>query len=273
MNQQQPRSRRVRRQDSSGPAPRYRSTTTGLRGPIAWLTNPKLFVAMGIIFAAGIILGLMGGLLTGTSNRDPANIQANEAPDVPVNDSGTVTPGTTPTPAAAIKRYTAAPPLTIDTSVRYVATLKTAKGEIQIELDPSQAPESVNSFVFLARDGYYDKTPFMQVATYQDGRKFYAQAGDPTRTGLGTPGYFVKKENTSAPFVRGAVGMCGTADNSNGGQFFISYVDDPSVKGCTIFGKVVNGLDVLDKLTLLQVTNGRPTGSGDEIQAVTIAQR
>ena len=94
-----------------------------------------------------------------------------------------------------------------------------------MELNPGAAPQAVNTFVFLAREGYYNGTPFMELVKGKDGSKFYAQAGDPTRTGLGTPGFSVPKETTSAGFDRGAVGMGGSSENSNSGQFFISYGD------------------------------------------------
>jgi peptidyl-prolyl cis-trans isomerase B (cyclophilin B) len=266
---QPPQSRRVRRQQTGG-RPIATSSTT-LPGPLRLLSNPKLFAVVGVIFAGGIILGLMGGIITGGSGSTGRPMQANELPDVPVDASGTAVPGAVPTAAPAAKRYTQAPPVTIDTSRKYSVTLKTTKGDIQVELDPSQAPESVNSFVFLANEGYYNETPLLQVSTYKDGSKFTLQAGDPTGTGLGTPGYFVKKETTTAAFTRGAVGMCSTGDTNNGAQFFISYVDDPAVRGCTIFGKVTSGLDVLDKLTLVAVSNGRSTGTGDKIQSVAVA--
>jgi peptidyl-prolyl cis-trans isomerase B (cyclophilin B) len=266
---QQPQNRRVRRQPTG--VGRITTTTSSLRGPLHWLTNPKLFAVMGVIFAAGIILGLMGGIITGGGKSTGRPMQANEAPDAPRDAEGTVVPNAVATAAPATKRYTQAPPMTIDTTRKYVATIKTTKGDIQVQLDPSQAPESVNSFVFLSNEGYYNDTPFMQVTTYKDGSKFTAQAGDPTGTGLGSPGYFVKKEATTVPFTRGAVGMCGSSDQNNGAQFFISYVDDAAVRGCTIFGKVTSGLDVLDKLSLTAVANGRASGSGDKIQSVAIA--
>jgi cyclophilin family peptidyl-prolyl cis-trans isomerase len=152
-----------------------------------------------------------------------------------------------------------------------VATVKTAKGDIQIRLDPQAAPEAVNSFVFLAREGYYNNTPFMQLTTNPEGSKYTAQAGDPTRTGLGNPGYSIRKESTSTAFARGAVGMGGSSPTSNGGQFFISYGDYPALTGkYTIFGQVTGGLDVLDRLALLDVAS-RASG-GDTILSIEIRE-
>jgi peptidyl-prolyl cis-trans isomerase B (cyclophilin B) len=172
-----------------------------------------------------------------------------------------------PTPVA-VKRYDQAPALTIDPTKRYLATIKTAKGEIQMELYPDRAPEAVNAFVFLARDGYYNGTPFMQVTKNADGSRFTAQAGDPTRTGLGTPGFTVKQEITQLPFTKGAVGF-------DSGQFYISYGDYPALNNKNaIFGKVVAGMDVLDSLSLLDVTitTRQAGGTGDQIESVTITE-
>ena len=127
--------------------------------------------------------------------------------------------------------------------------------------------------MFLARDGYYNGTPFMELVRDQNGSKFYAQAGDPTETGLGTPGFSIRKESTSRPFARGAVGMGGSSSTSNGGQFFISFGDYPALTGkYTIFGQVVSGLDVLDRISLLDVRGGGSSSSADEIVSVEITE-
>ena len=265
IRRQQPDPRRVRRQRSGNL--RLDTSRLELPGLLGFLTNKKLFMAMGVIFAGAIILSLFVGTINVNTDDGPVR-QANELPDVPGDDqqsaTGTVTPSAGETAATAVaKRYTAAPELTIDTSRRYTATLKTAKGDIQIELYPEAAPQAVNTFVFLAQDGYYTNTPFMQVTKNPDGSKFTAQAGDPTRTGLGTPGFTIREELTSRPFVKGAVGV-------DDGQFFISYGDYPALNGkYSIVGQVVSGLDVLDRLSLLDVTQRGATG-GDLIQAVSV---
>ncbi|HLF72087.1 MAG TPA: peptidylprolyl isomerase [Dehalococcoidia bacterium] len=269
-----PNPRRVRRERGRPVGHRVNPTEFDLPGPLRYLGNRKLFLVMGLIFAGAIVGSLLYGMIglgsSATNTDNPPGMTGNEAPDVPLAATGTAEPGAT---AAPVKRYTAAPELTIDTTKKYLATIKTSKGEIKIELYPDQAPQAVNSFIFLANDGYYTGTPFMQLAKNQDGSKFYAQAGDPTRTGYGTPGYTIKKENTTLPFSKGAVGMGGSAENSNGGQFFISFGDYPALNGkYTIFGKVVSGLDVLNNLSLLDLTKASSDASGDEIQSITIAQ-
>jgi cyclophilin family peptidyl-prolyl cis-trans isomerase len=271
---QGPRNRRARRAGTGAVAP-IKSSAVDLPGPLKFLGNPRLFMVFAALAGAAMIVGLAAGALGSGTTPTDGPMQANEAPDVPI-DNTTQTPGTTTTDAQPnVQRYTEPPALSIDTSKTYTATLQTVKGPITIELYPSAAPEAVNAFVFLANEGYYNGTPFMQLARDPAGGRFYAQAGDPTRTGLGTPGFSIKKEQTDLPFARGYVGMGGSASNSNGGQFFISYGDYPALDGkYTIFGKVVSGLDILDSLTLLDLTSGRAptTASGDVIQSVTISE-
>lgn len=269
---QRPRNRRARRRSlGPTPSPAFSSGRLDLPGPLGLITDRRLFIGVSVVFGVAILLSLVVGVIYSSSPTTAGGPprQANEAPDVP--QEGTVVPGATPQASATVKRYTAPPALTIDPAKRYLATIKTKKGEIQVELYPTEAPQAVNAFVFLAREGYYDGTPFMELVKNTDGSRFYAQAGDPTRTGLGTPGFSLNKETTSRPFVRGAVGMGGAAENSNGGQFFISYADVPALNGkYTIFGQVVSGFEVLDSLALLDLTSGRALGAGDEILSITI---
>ncbi|HEU0072737.1 MAG TPA: peptidylprolyl isomerase [Dehalococcoidia bacterium] len=271
----QSRNRRNRRDNRGGVAP-IRTSSLDLPGPLAFLANPKLFGVIALVAGGSMVFFLFAGALGLNGGSSTAGMQGNEAPDVPVVGgtplSGTPAPDTSTSDAEpVVKRYTAPPPLTIDSTKTYTATIQTSKGAIEIELDAAAAPQAVNAFVFLANDGYYDGTPFMELTRDADGGKFYAQAGDPTRTGFGTPGFSVPKELTDLPFARGYVGMGGSAENSNGGQFFISFGDYPALDGkYTIFGKVTAGLDVLDQLALLDLTSGGSASSADEIQSVTI---
>lgn len=266
-----PRNRRQRRSGTGAVAP-IRTGDVDLPGPLKFLGNPRLFMIFAAVAGAAMIVGLAAGALGGGTTSTDGPLQANEAPDVPI-DNTTQTPDANTDAQPAVQRFTEPPPMTIDVSKTYRATLQTARGPITIELYASEAPEAVNAFVFLANQGYYNGTPFMELVKDPTGGKFYAQAGDPTRTGLGTPGFSIRKEQTDLPFARGYVGMGGSAANSNGGQFFISYGDYPALNGkYTIFGKVVSGLDVLDSLALLDLTTGRPAGSADTIQSVTIAE-
>jgi cyclophilin family peptidyl-prolyl cis-trans isomerase len=285
MSYQGNRNRRTRRDNRGGVGDLQSSSSLDLPGPLAFLGNPKLFAIIALIAGGSMVFFLFAGALgigRNSSNNTAADQQMNEAADVPVGDgsptptNGTPAPDTSSSDAqTSVKRYTAAPAMAIDTSKTYTATIQTTKGTIQIELYADAAPQAVNAFVFLASDGYYDNTQFMELTKDGDGNKFYAQAGDPTETGLGTPGFSIPKELTDYPFARGYVGMGGSAENSNGGQFFISFGDYPTLDGkYTIFGKVTSGLDVLDQLSLLDLTSGQAGSTpGDEIQSITIAEQ
>jgi peptidylprolyl isomerase len=245
-----------------------------LPGPLKLLSNRKLFFVLAALAGFAMVASLLLSALGYGGGSSDAPMQGNQAPDIPISTpdpSGSPTP--VPTNAPVVKRYTEAPAITIDTSKTYTATVTTSKGDIQIELYPEAAPQTVNAFVFLAQEGYYDGTPFMELIKAEDGSKFYTQTGDPTATGLGTPGFSIPKEITDEAFDRGAVGMGGTATNSNGGQFFISFGDFPALDGkYTIFGQVVSGLDVLDDLSLYDLTSDGDRSPGDAIESITITE-
>lgn len=154
-------------------------------------------------------------------------------------------PAAAPTQAGGKKTYSAPPPMTIDPNKKYFATIKMDIGEIKLELYPKEAPQSVNSFVFLAREGYYDGLTFHRVIP-----GFVAQAGDPTGTGRGGPGYTIPDEVNSHKFLDGSLGMAKTsAPNSAGSQWFIDYAPQTALDGgYTVFGQLVSGRDVLDKI-------------------------
>ena len=143
------------------------------------------------------------------------------------------------------KSYSKPPEMTLDKSKTYTATLETTLGTIEIEFYPDDAPQHVNSFLFLARDGYYDGVIFHRVIP-----GFMAQGGDPTGTGTGGPGYKVKAEFNARKHTRGVLSMARTNDpNSAGSQFFLMHADSPFLDGqYTVFGKATSGLEVIDKI-------------------------
>lgn len=142
-------------------------------------------------------------------------------------------------------QYSAEPPMTIDQDKQYFATIKTEVGDIKLELYPKDAPRHVNSFVFLAREGFYDGVTFHRVIP-----GFVAQAGDPTGTGSGGPGYNIPDEVNARTFEDGTLGMAKTAaPDSAGSQWFITYAPQPNLNGSyTVFGQLIEGRDVLDKI-------------------------
>ncbi len=169
------------------------------------------------------------------------------------------------------KQYSSAPPMLIDTSKKYTATFTLEKGgTFTVELFADKAPITVNSFVFLARQGYYDGTTFHRVL-----ENFMAQGGDPTGTGMGNPGYEFEYEDSGYTFDKeGVVAMAnsGPKTATNGSQFFITfgpanYLDG----GYTIFGQVTDGMGVVYNITRRDPETN-PTFEGDKISSVVITE-
>jgi len=131
----------------------------------------------------------------------------------------------------------------------YMVTLKTSEGNIVIELNKDSTPKTVSNFVELSKKGFYDNTIFHRVI---DG--FMIQGGDPTGTGAGDPGYKFDDEPFDGEYTRGTVAMANSGPNTNGSQFFIMHQDNPLPKNYVIFGKVIEGMDVVDKIATAQVT-------------------
>jgi cyclophilin family peptidyl-prolyl cis-trans isomerase len=163
--------------------------------------------------------------------------------------------GSLATPAAAAKtaakQWPAAPPMAIDPAKKYTAVITTSKGPITVDLLAKDAPKTVNNFVFLARQGYYDGTIFHR--TIKD---FMIQGGDPTGTGTGGPGYRFEDEPVTRDYTRGTVAMANAGPNTNGSQFFIVHKDRPLPKNYTIFGQATGGLEALDAIATAPVTAG-----------------
>ena len=148
-------------------------------------------------------------------------------------------------PTAVVKSYSGYPPMTISTDKRYFANMETEAGMIRLELFPKKAPLTVNSFVFLARDGFYDGIIFHRVIP-----GFMAQGGDPTGTGTSGPGYSFKDEFSDLTHNVGAISMANSGPNTNGSQFFIVYEPAHHLDGKhSVFGQVVAGMDVALKIT------------------------
>lgn len=174
----------------------------------------------------------------------------------------------TAAPPVTAKQYDAPPPMTIDTSKKYTATFKMENGgEFTIELYADKAPITVNSFVFLAREGFYDGVTFHRVI---DG--FMAQGGDPTGTGGGGPGY--QFEDEFSPDLRfdgeGILAMANSGPGTNGSQFFITYAPTPWLDDAhTIFGRVTDGMDVVNAITRREPSSPTP---GDVIETIVITE-
>lgn len=201
----------------------------------------KLLRIAGIVVAAIVIIGLIYTYLPKSESTQPSSA----------------------------KQWSSPPPFTIDPSVQYFATIKMKKGgEIMIQLYADKAPVTVNNFVFLARQGFFDGTTFHRVLA-----DFMAQGGDPTGTGSGGPGYEFQNEESDLSFDKaGVVAMANAGRDTNGSQFFITFGPaDWLDGGYTIFGQVIEGMDVVNNIRLRDPDTA--TTPGDAIETVTISER
>lgn len=226
--------------------------------------NYKLFA---IPFAAVLVIGLaisalyQGGGQTDGSVRAPDGVIQRSTPEA----GETAEPGQPNTR----KTYSSPPAMVIDTAKNYTATIKTAKGEFTVELLAGEAPATVNNFVFLAREGFYEGVTFHRVLA-----DFVVQGGDPTGTGSGGPGYDLPVERTTESFTTGVLGMAKPDEagaENNGSQFFIVLEDQPTFDDkFTAFGKVTEGLDIVRSLTERDPSQQEGLDPGDAIESITI---
>jgi peptidyl-prolyl cis-trans isomerase B (cyclophilin B) len=158
------------------------------------------------------------------------------------------------------KQWDQSPEMQIDTEKSYGVVIETDKGNIELDLYPQNAPKTVNNFVFLAREGFYDGISFHRVIN-----NFMIQGGDPTGTGSGGPGYKFEDELQGNPLKHetGVISMANAGPNTNGSQFFITHAPQPHLNGKhTVFGKVVVGQDVVDSIQ-----------EGDKMEQVKISEK
>jgi peptidyl-prolyl cis-trans isomerase B (cyclophilin B) len=155
------------------------------------------------------------------------------------------------------KKYSAAPAMQIDTGKKYTATFDTSRGKIVCDLFPKEAPNTVNNFVFLAKEKFYDGLKFHRVIA-----DFMIQGGDPEGTGAGGPGYKFADETRGNPHKhqRGSLSMANAGPNTNGSQFFITHIATDWLDGKhTVFGQVTKGQEIVDS-----------TRQGDTLKSITI---
>lgn len=172
--------------------------------------------------------------------------------------------------ALGAHEFKSCPPFTIDPAKQYIATVHTEKGDIVIQLFPDKASLAVNSFVFLAQNNWFNGITFHSVIP-----GFIAQAGDPSGTGRGGPGYFFKNEISDLKYDKpGMVGMANSGPDTNGSQFFITFAPQPKIDGAyTIFGQVIQGMDVVESLTSRDPSKTAGLPPGDKIINVTIEEK
>jgi cyclophilin family peptidyl-prolyl cis-trans isomerase len=194
-------------------------------------------IAASLTLAAALVAAGCGG---GDDGGGPGDAPAASAPaEVVTNFAGDVCSAAEPDPDPQPASYPAPPPMTIDPATSYTATLETSCGEIVIALDAEAAPATVNNFVFLAREGFYDGLTFHRVVT-----GFVIQGGDPEGDGRGGPGYEFPDELPDDGYPAGSVAMANSGPDTNGSQFFIVTGDAPLPNAYSKFGRVIEGLEV-----------------------------
>jgi cyclophilin family peptidyl-prolyl cis-trans isomerase len=169
------------------------------------------------------------------------------------------------------RAFDACPEMTLEPGKQYTATLETERGDIVIELLADEAPLAVNSFIFLANEGWFDGVTFHRVIP-----GFVAQAGDPSGTGFGGVGYLF--DNEISPDLKfdgpGVVGMANAGPGTNGSQFFITLAATPDLDGSyTVFGRVISGMDVVEQLTPRDPSQNADLPPGDKILSVKIEEK
>ncbi|MFZ2299647.1 MAG: peptidylprolyl isomerase [Candidatus Moraniibacteriota bacterium] len=224
------------------------------------------------VFGAILVVGAfsLAGCTTPEVRKDPGTKDSLSF----YSDAGTPDPaspekisGKTPQPpplspsndVTGKKMYTNPPQMTINKAKNYTATLKTDVGDIVVALTAEETPITVNNFVFLAREKFYDNTIFHRTI-----KGFMIQGGDPDGTGRGGPGYKFADESFTGEYVRGTVAMANAGPDTNGSQFFIMHGDNALPPNYVIFGKVISGMEAVDKIATAPTKPG-----GEESSPVT----
>ncbi|HZU04700.1 MAG TPA: peptidylprolyl isomerase [Chloroflexota bacterium] len=211
-------------------------------------------------------LALAGGLVAAACTTPTGSSRPTPAPTVPPR----IAAPTSGPAATSPKQWSSPPPMLLDLSHQYFATLTTTLGEITLELFAQEVPLTVNNFVFLAREGFYDNVPFHRII-----KGFMIQTGDPTGTGTGGPGYRFPDEPVTRDYEPGIVAMANAGPNTNGSQFFIMHGDRRGQlpKNYTIFGRVVSGMDVVDRIANVPVRLsplGEPSVPTQDVRIVRV---
>jgi cyclophilin family peptidyl-prolyl cis-trans isomerase len=231
----------------------------------------RLFTTISVCFLAVL-------LVTGCASSSD-----NTAPTQPASPAEKPA-GQNQTPASQVgqtgaKKYEKPPAMQIDPKKQYTATISTTMGDITIQLFAKDAPKTVNNFVFLAKDKFYDNVTFHRVI-----KDFMIQTGDPLGTGMGGPGYTFEDElNNGHQYEPGVVAMANAGPNTNGSQFFIGSGEEvtglKNYPNYTIFGKVIKGMDVVQKIASVKVKPNPNTGEASvpeqpiKIKTITISEK
>ena len=269
-DRRQQRRRQRQRQRRGGTVGYEPVGTVQLPGIMGWFQrNPRIFyvggIAVMVLSLGAVFFGTQGGR-SAAPDQDSVDEEQVEATPT-VEASPTVEAEPTEDPIQRV--YRAAPAFDIDPSHSFEAVIRTEKGVIRLQLLPDEAPGYVNNFVFLARNRFYDGLTFHRVVP-----GFVAQAGDPTATGFSGAGYDLPEEKNHVPFDAGAISMAKqnpASDLVNGGQFFITLEPQPALaENFTVFGRVVEGMEVLRALSARDPGAAQPPG--DRILSIEILE-
>jgi cyclophilin family peptidyl-prolyl cis-trans isomerase len=226
------------------------------------MKTPILVIGILLIVAVGSWLVLGKSATVELESRDTTD--ATKEPTTP-SEVSNVNKGDTP-------MYDKAPGLTIDAKKTYTARLVTSKGPMTVQLFAADAPVTVNNFVFLAREKFYENTVFHRII-----KGFMIQGGDPTGTGMGSPGYRFNDEPITREYTRGTIAMANSGPNTNGSQFFIMHEDYQLPKSYVIFGAIREGdtesLKTLDAIATTPVTtssSGEPSQPENPITLTSV---
>ncbi len=198
-----------------------------------------------------VLVYFYGGNITGTGNNK--------------NETQNGQNQITPTSSEIVGAPTEASELIKNKNMKYTALLKTTAGNIEIALNDKETPITVNNFVTLAKKNFYDGTIFHRTV-----KDFMIQGGDPTGTGMGGPGYKFDDEPFSGEYTRGTLAMANSGPDTNGSQFFIMHKDVPLQKDYVIFGKVIKGIEVVDKIALAPVVSNSSGEMSKPVDPVVI---
>lgn len=206
-----------------------------------------ILIMSGLVFLAGCSLGEeRESIIEGNSSYEERSLEKN-IETVHLNEKIT--------PSKNMKQYTSVPVMSIDRNAEYKAKIETTEGNMLVLLYTDKVPQTVNNFVFLAKDGFYNEVIFHRVI-----ENFMIQGGDPTGTGSGGPGYSFPDEVFSGKYTRGILAMANSGPDTNGSQFFIMHSDVDLPPNYVIFGEIIEGLEVLD---VIATAPARPNMFGE----------
>jgi cyclophilin family peptidyl-prolyl cis-trans isomerase len=240
--------------------------------PMNLLTDLRFFSIIGVFIAAIMVVTMI--LTRGTNNNQAADLPATPTPSASASADASASASVSPTPSA--KRFDKADQVIDAATKKYTATIKTNMGDIVVNLDAAQAPNTVNSFVFLAQKKFFDGITFHRIV-----KNFVIQGGDPTGNGSGGPGYTTKDEPNQVSNKRGTIAMAKAAGAKEfGSQFFINVKDNPSLDYTSPgdkfypFGQVADdaSMKVVDAIQNLPTDPSGKPATPVVIQTVTIAE-